>query len=412
LGRGLERGFTLVELIVVVTILAILWLISFISIQWFTSDARDAKRISDVSNLITKITMENSIWIEYSEIINEWWESYRENKLRINWVSSKNWFQNIEDPINREVLKENEENFTDPLNNHPYPFAYATGNSNGEWYNFVQLAYVSEKTRCTKLVWNYYEMLHWDSPSLFTKEWTSWTNMSDDYIIEDWEPIYDIWYTPQNGIDASVPWEITVTYNCTSYTIADKNLWASSVWIDASSYWDYYQWWRTDTTFTAWNSDWWSTNNSWWWENDTNTYTDTSTNTWLRRWPCPTGWHVPSTAEWYWLFQVWCKYRGWTNCTVVAWSSIDWTSMWFTWSPDATTVLWRFQTDLKMPLTGYRHWKDGTFVHQEYNGDYWSSSPYNDGKSARRLYFGFLNVYPQSYDSRARGFSVRCFKNY
>ncbi len=46
-----KQAFTLVELIVVITILTILWTISFISLQWYSRDARDATRISDMSNI-------------------------------------------------------------------------------------------------------------------------------------------------------------------------------------------------------------------------------------------------------------------------------------------------------------------------------------------------------------------------
>lgn len=45
------KAFTLVELIVVITILAILWTIAFISLQWYSINARDSVRISDLSNI-------------------------------------------------------------------------------------------------------------------------------------------------------------------------------------------------------------------------------------------------------------------------------------------------------------------------------------------------------------------------
>ena len=50
-----KYAFTLVELIVVITILAILWTIAFISLQWYSKDARDSIRISDVSNMKTSL---------------------------------------------------------------------------------------------------------------------------------------------------------------------------------------------------------------------------------------------------------------------------------------------------------------------------------------------------------------------
>lgn len=44
-----KQAFTLVELVIVVIILAILGTIAFISLQWYSKDARDATRISDIS---------------------------------------------------------------------------------------------------------------------------------------------------------------------------------------------------------------------------------------------------------------------------------------------------------------------------------------------------------------------------
>jgi prepilin-type N-terminal cleavage/methylation domain-containing protein len=45
------KAFTLVELIVVITILAILWTIGFISLQWYSKSARDSTRISDITSM-------------------------------------------------------------------------------------------------------------------------------------------------------------------------------------------------------------------------------------------------------------------------------------------------------------------------------------------------------------------------
>jgi prepilin-type N-terminal cleavage/methylation domain-containing protein len=52
-----KQAFTLVELIVVITILAILWTIAFISLQWYSKDARDSIRISDTSNMKTSLEL-------------------------------------------------------------------------------------------------------------------------------------------------------------------------------------------------------------------------------------------------------------------------------------------------------------------------------------------------------------------
>lgn len=49
-----RQGFTLVELIVVITILAILWTIGFISLSGYALTSRDTVRVSDINN-ITKV---------------------------------------------------------------------------------------------------------------------------------------------------------------------------------------------------------------------------------------------------------------------------------------------------------------------------------------------------------------------
>lgn len=52
-----KRGFTLVELIIVISILSILWTIAFISFQWYTKEARDSSRLSVIKNLQTGLEM-------------------------------------------------------------------------------------------------------------------------------------------------------------------------------------------------------------------------------------------------------------------------------------------------------------------------------------------------------------------
>lgn len=60
--KGIKKSwFTLVELIVVITILAILWTIAFISLQGYTADARNSKRTSDLSSIQTAMTT-NLAW--------------------------------------------------------------------------------------------------------------------------------------------------------------------------------------------------------------------------------------------------------------------------------------------------------------------------------------------------------------
>lgn len=55
--RNTKNAFTLVELIVVITILAILGTIAFISLQGYSADARNSKRTSDVGNIQSAMSL-------------------------------------------------------------------------------------------------------------------------------------------------------------------------------------------------------------------------------------------------------------------------------------------------------------------------------------------------------------------
>jgi prepilin-type N-terminal cleavage/methylation domain-containing protein len=55
-----NQAFTLVELIVVITILAILGTIAFISLQGYSQDAKNSKVTSDVSSLAQKVNIKTT----------------------------------------------------------------------------------------------------------------------------------------------------------------------------------------------------------------------------------------------------------------------------------------------------------------------------------------------------------------
>jgi prepilin-type N-terminal cleavage/methylation domain-containing protein len=52
-----KQAFTLVELIVVITILAILGTIAFISMQSYSKTARDSVRVADIKNIETSLEL-------------------------------------------------------------------------------------------------------------------------------------------------------------------------------------------------------------------------------------------------------------------------------------------------------------------------------------------------------------------
>ena len=77
--QKIKQGFTLVELIVVITILAILWTIAFISLQWYSRDSRDWVRLADLWSMETSLELFNIAGWQYPEPTNpvditySWW---------------------------------------------------------------------------------------------------------------------------------------------------------------------------------------------------------------------------------------------------------------------------------------------------------------------------------------------------
>ena len=89
-----KKAFTLVELIVVITILAILWTIAFLAFEWYSKDSRDTARITDINNIEKNLeifalekgkypvpSVPFSVTYSWATVWNQWtfWKSVMEN---------------------------------------------------------------------------------------------------------------------------------------------------------------------------------------------------------------------------------------------------------------------------------------------------------------------------------------------
>lgn len=68
--RNARKWFTLVELIVVITILAILWTVAFLSVQSYSGFARNAIRLDGISKIATIIQTKKQVWINILSFVN------------------------------------------------------------------------------------------------------------------------------------------------------------------------------------------------------------------------------------------------------------------------------------------------------------------------------------------------------
>jgi hypothetical protein len=162
------------------------------SFQSYSGRARDAKRVSDVRQLLTKIEIEHAIWVPYSELISTGityiWQVLWTNTTIYQWTA------------NFETLKEDRENFLDPLTKKDYIFAYTNPVKVELWdwrteaIEFIQW-WTEMEDGNKSVIWNHYTSEPEDLPWLI--KWDSCTEANEKDCIwvngdEKW------WTTPTN----------------------------------------------------------------------------------------------------------------------------------------------------------------------------------------------------------------------
>ncbi len=109
-----NKAFTLVELIVVITILAILWTIAFISFEWYSKNARDSVRVSDLNNIRKNLEI---------FITEKWFYPNPDNGINITYIWAIAWTQwTVWDNVITNLSRINKKP-TDPLTNNEYTYS-------------------------------------------------------------------------------------------------------------------------------------------------------------------------------------------------------------------------------------------------------------------------------------------------
>ena len=237
-----RKAFTLVELIVVITILAILWTIAFIALSGYSKEARDAKRVTDTSSLLSKINIEETRWTPISELITY----TRDVHLKILWETGslvKTFWE-----ADFKTLKEDEKNFRDPSNkSQNYPMAYAFWGSGRDAYKFIEIASVSEKENRNIIKWNYYKLEDNDDESLFLSGSIKYTEKPDSDLVYELE-----WINPKED------WEGVLWADCKwktedSYVLEDTKNWEE---ITVTKIDSDITWWKLSATKNFLCKDW------------------------------------------------------------------------------------------------------------------------------------------------------------
>ncbi len=200
-----KKAFTLVELIVVITILAILWTIWFISLQWYSSEARDSKRITDLWQIRTGIQVyQAKEWVvpepdETKTIIWSW-----TTNLVIQWYAWTWTLRNIK--VNddaKDPLEENYYTYTTNWSKTKFQLLTLLENNNTAYNNVIPTTYANYETRESYSIWDQLwtllepttniplqELWNDIDLSVDTTEYSAVFNKNDIQILA-WETLYN-----------------------------------------------------------------------------------------------------------------------------------------------------------------------------------------------------------------------------
>lgn len=149
-------GFTLVELIVTLTIIMILWVITFISMQGYNKSARDSARISDISVIKTSLEIFHVNSWKFPEPTS-WFNIYYSWSIVWNqWII---WKQTITNLTNLDKIP------TDPLTNNEYTYSVT---KNKQEYELAWLSEWTEIVSKTNIINNTFA---WDTIATAMVEW-------------------------------------------------------------------------------------------------------------------------------------------------------------------------------------------------------------------------------------------------
>lgn len=109
-----RQAFTLVELIVVITILAVLWTIAFVSFGWYSQSARDSVRLTDLKNMqkvLSYYKLENGLY------------PTPDNGVSITFSGSEVWNQGVFSESVVQKIRRISQVPLDPLTKTPYTYS-------------------------------------------------------------------------------------------------------------------------------------------------------------------------------------------------------------------------------------------------------------------------------------------------
>lgn len=218
------NAFTLVELIVVITILTILWTIAFISLQWYSTDARDSTRISDLSSMKSSLELFHLDAWKYPNPTNWINVTYSGWTVWTQWSFWESVYTNTDklDKVPLDPLTDKEYTYSTTVNKNEYQLAWLL-----EWNitvsNFSLNQVNAWTTQAIAIVTGNYngmmsKSLTWSrcdvlaTPSIIANDLSTNTDLVN--LINSWSLVYN-WYKnlPSTFKDSKFKFDWWFDYN-------------------------------------------------------------------------------------------------------------------------------------------------------------------------------------------------------
>lgn len=219
-----NKGFTLVELIVVIAILGILWTIAFISLFSYLETSRDAKRVSTIKTISTWLELYYVESHVYPDPDNSTSISFDTNSLWYQWTISDWIISNLE--ISEVPL--------DPTSDEEYIYSV-----NQEKSEYSILWFLEDEDFISNLSTKVFaDNSYWNPKVFYWKDVPVLTNVENNIPIS-WTDI-DVWGSEKDNVYNIFLWDREFTWS--GFTVLSAFIWNNKNMVSLDEnmiwYWD------------------------------------------------------------------------------------------------------------------------------------------------------------------------------
>lgn len=153
--KKMHKWFTLVELVVVITILAILGTVALLSFRGYSGDARNSKRITDLNSIKNNVTEQITAWQKMLNFVTSVGENRLNSTPIIAGLTPVNGTDYEAGTVNYPTIGMVGEDFSDPTTNGAYVIGVSTKYKGGAYQVAAKMDPVDDANNRTYILGTY-----------------------------------------------------------------------------------------------------------------------------------------------------------------------------------------------------------------------------------------------------------------